>query len=133
MTQTSRWTAFGATAAVLALGGCSTDQPAVCDSLDNARHSAEQIRNANVGENGLAQVTTGLQQLGQSLRQMRADAQAQFANELTAVQTTVDQASTSVATARETPTVDTLAALRASLVQVQNNVRQLGDTMRETC
>jgi hypothetical protein len=127
------WIAGVVVVTTLGAGGCSTDKPAVCDSLAAVQNSIDQIRNANVGENGLSLVRTELSQLKVNLEQLYADAQAQFASEIQAVQAAAAQTSASLATARAMPDAANVAAVRAPLNALQTSMRSLGDAMSGTC
>jgi uncharacterized phage infection (PIP) family protein YhgE len=120
-------------AASLAIGGCSTDQPAVCDSLAAVQTAMNQIRNVNVSENGLGSLKPYLQQLQADVNQLLTDAAAQYAPQVQAVRTAADQVSTSVATARATPDVVNLSAARSTIGDLQASLRSLADAMSGTC
>src|SRR5687768_10478805 len=92
--------AVAAIAAAALMTGCTSDQGPVCDSLDAVRHSADQLRNANISENGLSVVSSGLNQLRANLDQFSADAKVQLQPQVDAVRSTVDQLQLSVATAK---------------------------------
>jgi chromosome segregation ATPase len=126
------WIAITAAFALL-VGGCSTDQAPVCDSLAAVQTSVDHVGDANVSENGLTQLKTDLNQLKSELQSLRSDAQAQFSSQIEAVRTAANQLSASIAAARATPEVTTLAAVRTSMSGLQSNVRQLADAMAETC
>ena len=119
--------------ATLAIGGCSADKPPGCDSLDAVRTTMQQIRNANVAENGLTQLRADLQQLRRELQQLRTDAEAQFAPQVANVKTATDQFSASIAAAREAPDVAHLSAVRTSLGGLQTSIAGLRDAMSGTC
>ncbi|MCA2211460.1 hypothetical protein [Jidongwangia harbinensis] len=125
--------AAGTAAATLAIGGCSTDQPPVCESLAAVQTTMNQIRTTNVSENGLAPLKAHLQQLKTDVYLLLTDAGAQFAPEVEAVRTAADQVSASVAMARETPDVANLSAVRTTLQGLQTSLRGLADAMSGTC
>ncbi|MFI7600361.1 hypothetical protein [Actinoplanes sp. NPDC049681] len=133
MTRTPKWIAAAAVSALLGAGGCGTDQPPVCDSLAAVQATMNQVRNANVAENGLTYLETNLQQLRLDLQQLRTDAAAQFGPQVEVVRAAADQFSASVDTARADPDVKALAGVRATLNTLQNSVRNLGDAMSGTC
>ena len=120
-------------AATLGLAGCGTDQPPVCDSLEAAQATMNQIRTAHVSENGLAPLKGYLQQLGADVRKLLADAGTQFAPEVDAVRTAADQVSTTVTAARESPDAPHLSAVRTSVNVLRTELRDLGDAMSGTC
>ena len=119
--------------ATLGIGGCSSDQPPMCDSLASVQTTMSQIRNTNVAENGLQQLKTYLQQLKTDVRQLLTDAGAQFAPEVEGVRTAADRVETSVATARETPDAAHLSEVRTTLGALRSSLDSLGDAMSGTC
>jgi hypothetical protein len=118
---------------VLALAGCSDDQPAVCDSLDAVRASVDDVMDANVSENGLSQVSTSLSALKQSLQQLGTEARTQFESQITSVRTAADQLSTSVSAAKADPTAATLGVVRDAMTSLGEAVNSLGTAMADTC
>jgi hypothetical protein len=125
MRRMSTWITAAAAIGLLVTGGCGTDDPAVCDSLAAVQTSIDHVRNANVSENGLAQLQTDLTQLRADLIQLRTDAHSQFPAQIEGLRTAVNQFAGSVAAARATPDATTLAAVRT--------VRDLADAMSATC
>ena len=122
-----------AAAGVFTGAACSSEQPAVCDSLAAVQNTADHIRDANVSENGVTQLQAELRQLRPELQQLYSDAQAQFKTELEGVRTAANQFSASVAAARATPDAATLAAVRTSMTAVQQSLQTLGNAMSGTC
>ena len=119
---------------VLALAGCGADdKPAVCDSLDAVRASADDVRDANVSENGLSHVSSNLSQLKQNLQQLGTEARTQFEAQITAVRAAADQLTTSVSAARSDPTPATLGVVRDAMAGLGTAVGSLGDAMDDTC
>lgn len=133
MTRISTRIAVVTAVATLGIGGCGTDKPPGCDSLEAVQTTMHQIRNANVAENGLTQLRTDLQQLRRDLQQLRTDAEAQFAPQVGVVKTAADQFSTSIAAARDKPDAATLSAVRTSLGALQTSIQGLRDAMSGTC
>jgi hypothetical protein len=129
----SRWIAFAAAAAALGAGACSTDQPAVCESLGAVQHTLTRIRDANVSENGLTQLRADLAVLKNDLDQLLADTKEEFGAEADAVRTAMSQFSASLATARATPDAASLSAVRSAMNLVVAGVRDLGDDLSGTC
>jgi hypothetical protein len=119
---------------VLALAGCgSGDQPAVCDSLDAVRASADDVKDANVSENGMSQVRASLTALQQNLQQLGTEARTQFESQIAAVRAAADQLSTSVSAAKADPTTATLDVVRDAMTSLGAAVDSLGDAMADTC
>jgi hypothetical protein len=129
----STWLAVVAVAGLFGVAACSTDQPAVCDSLAAVQNTAGHIRNANVSENGVTQLQTDLSRLRSELQQLYSDAQAQFATELDGLRAAANQFSASVAAARAAPDATTLSAVRTSVTALQQSVQTLAGAMSGTC
>jgi hypothetical protein len=133
MSRTSQWIAIAAIMGTVGVAGCSTDQLPVCESLAATQKSVDQLQKANVGENGLAQIRTEMDQLKHNLDQLYAEAKAEFGAEVDALRAAVNQFSADLAAARATPDATTFAAVRAALTAVQNSAVGLRDAMSGTC
>jgi hypothetical protein len=120
-------------AATLGIGGCGTNQPPVCDSLENVEKTMLQIRNLNMAENGLNPLRGYLNQLKGEVDQLLTQAADQFAPEVAAVRTAADQVSASVAAARETPDAAHLSTVRTTTNALATELRTLRDAMSGTC
>jgi hypothetical protein len=128
-----RWFAVVASMGLLTVVvACGSDAP-VCDSAAAVRTSVDQVRNANVSENGLSQLRTDLGGLRTNLQQLYADAQAQFASEVSAVRASADKFAASLSTARAAPDVRNLAAVRSAIGGLRTSVQTLSDAMASTC
>jgi hypothetical protein len=129
----SRWIAVAVALATLGAGACGTDKPAVCDSFAAVQNSIEHIRNANVAENGLSQLTTDLSQLKPSLEQLYADAKTQYTAEIESLRAAVSQFSANLTTARTEPNAHNLAGAGIALAALQDSARRLADAISGTC
>ncbi|MEU8607566.1 hypothetical protein AB0C29_06160 [Actinoplanes sp. NPDC048791] len=121
------------TVAAFVLGGCGTDQPPVCDSLVAVQTTMNQVRNANVAENGLAPLKSHLQQLKADVTLLLNDAAGQFAPQVETVRAAADQVRTSVVAAQASPDVAHLAEVRTTLGSLRSSLQVLGDAMSGTC
>src|SRR5688572_27380798 len=85
-------------AATAFLGGCAGEEhtAAVCDSYDAVQASADDLRNANISENGLSQVRTDLQALRKNLEVLLDDARELYATQVDTVQLAAEQLATTV-------------------------------------
>jgi hypothetical protein len=122
-----------ATAAAVLMTGCTSDKPPMCDSLAAVRQSADQLRTANISENGLSAVSEDLSRLKSDLAQFSADAKAQFQPQTDALKSTVDQLRSSVTNAKAAPTAASLGAVRTSLTAVGDAARDLRGAVAGTC
>jgi Tfp pilus assembly protein PilE len=122
-----------AIAGVFGGAACSSDQPAVCDSLAAVQNTADHIRDTTISENGVTQLQADLRRLASELQNLYSDAQAQFPTELNAVRTAANQFSTTVAAAHAAPSAANLSAVRTSRTLVQQSLQNLGGAMSGTC
>jgi hypothetical protein len=135
----SKWIAIVAMFAALGAGtsACSestgTEQPAVCDSLAAVVKSIDEVKKANVSENGLNQLRIDLQRLRANLQELYTDAQAQFATQVQAVREAVDNFADTIATARATPNAANFSTVRSAFTAVQDDVRSLSDAVAGSC
>jgi hypothetical protein len=125
-----------ATAITALLGGCGAgggDRPAVCDSLSAVQASVDDLRNANVSENGLSQLRSDLGQLKVNLDQLSQDARAQLQPQIDGVRAAAGQLSSSVTAAKSDPSAATFAGVRTAVAGVADSVQGLGAAMSGTC
>ena len=90
-------------AVVLAASGlaaCGSDKPAVCDDVDTLQSSVDNLKDAQVSENGLNAVKADLTQIQQDLRQLSTDAKAEFGDDVSKVETAMTSLRSSVAAAK---------------------------------
>ncbi|GAB1642188.1 hypothetical protein KRMM14A1259_26110 [Krasilnikovia sp. MM14-A1259] len=128
------WISIGAVIVMLGAGACGTESSsAVCDSLAQVQQTADQIKNANVSENGLSQLKTDLQALQTSLQRLKTDAKTQFSTQLSTVQTAADQFKASIASAKTTPSAATFGNVRTATAGLAASLQQLGASMSGTC
>lgn len=122
-------------AATAFLGGCAGEEhtAAVCDSYDAVQASADDLRNANISENGLSQVRTDLQALRKNLEVLLDDARELYATQVDTVQLAAEQLATTVAAARAEPGPMTLSAVGDAAAWLRETVHRLGTAMADTC
>ena len=122
-------------AALAFLGGCADegDRPAVCDSYDAVQASADDLRNANISENGLSQVRTDLQDLRRSLEVLLDDARELYQREVDTIQAAAEQLATTVSAAKAEPGPMTLSAVGDAAAWLRETVHRLGTAMADTC
>jgi outer membrane murein-binding lipoprotein Lpp len=133
MRRASIWSVAIATVISLFLAGCADEQPVMCDSLDAVQHTVENLRNANVSENGMAAFTAGLDQLRADVDQLLAGAEDEFKNQIDAVQSAVGQLESSVRGVREDPSAATLTIVREAYSDLRSAVEALVGSMRNAC
>jgi hypothetical protein len=131
--RSSVWAAAVALVGTLLLGGCGRNQPAVCDSLDAVKQSADRITTANVSENGLQAFANDISQLQADVAELAVNAKEQFKPELQSLRGAMDRMSTSVTAAKADPNLSTLQQVRFTVSDVVEAVKSLGAAMSDTC
>ncbi|TCN31659.1 hypothetical protein EV644_12678 [Kribbella orskensis] len=118
----------------VSLVGCSSDNAAVCDSVDNLKTSVDNAKKIDVtSSTGVSDLQNGLAAIDTNLAQVKTDAKSDFSSELTAVETAYNALKTSLATAKSAPAAATLAtALSASQAFVAS-VDTLSTKVKSTC
>jgi hypothetical protein len=119
-------------AAALLTGCASTDEP-VCQSLDAVEHSVDQLRDANLGENGLSAMRGYLAQLRSDLADLSTEARGEFQTEIDAFRSAVNDLSSTVAIARADPSTTALDDVRTALAAARTSVEDLGNAMDDAC
>jgi hypothetical protein len=124
-----------AVVALALLGGCAEEEnrPAVCDSYDAVQASADDLRNANISENGMSQVRTNLQELRHGLESLLSDASAEFQPQVDTIQVAMDDLANTVTAAQAEPGPMTLAAVGQAAAWLRETVHRLGTAMADTC
>ena len=122
-------------AALAFLGGCADDgdRPAVCDSYDAVQASADDLRNANISENGLSQVRTDLQELRRNLEVLLDDARELYATQVDTIELAAEQLASTVTAAKADPGPMTLSAVGDAAAWLRETVHRLGTDMAGTC
>ena len=122
-------------AAIVLLGSCAADEnrPVVCDNYDAVRASADDLRNANISENGLSQVRTNLQALRSDLTDLLEEARTTYQAQVDVIQLAAQDLATAVTAARSDPGPMTLAAVGDAAAWLRETVHRLGTAMADTC
>jgi predicted extracellular nuclease len=127
--------AFALAAAVtlaFSLAGCS-DQPAVCDSVDALQASVDNLGDINLSENGVGAISGSLSQIESDLRQVKADASAEWSDQVDGIEADTDELSTTVETAQEGATAATLGAVGTAVRTLLDDVEALAADVGSTC
>jgi hypothetical protein len=127
--------AFALAAAVtlaFSLAGCS-DQAAVCDSVDALQASVDNLGDINLSENGVGAISGSLSQIESDLRQVKADASAEWSDQVDGIEADTDELSTTVETAQEGATAATLGAVGTAVRTLLDDVEALAADVGSTC
>lgn len=120
------------TAAGLTACGQSA-QAGTCDRVDGVRSAVENLKDVNLGENGLVALQDSLAQVKTELETMRADITADQQPQVDAVKTAADQLRSSVVSTRANPSSQGLVEVRANLKTLGAAVGQLRLTVGAGC
>jgi hypothetical protein len=107
----------------LGVGACG-GQPAVCDDVQSLQTSWQDIKRAKPGEGGLSTITTELDTMQTTVKQLGADASSQYSSQVKAVRASTATLGSSVESATSNPT-------SASIAQVANDVRAVGQAIED--
>jgi hypothetical protein len=111
----------------------SSPTPAVCQDLDAVGASVEKIKQAKLGEDALPVLSDELKSIETELKQLRADADAEYWTEVDAVQSAASSLESSIAAAADSPTAKSLAAVGDDVRAVGSSFSALGDALATTC
>jgi hypothetical protein len=120
------------TAAGLTACGQSA-QAGTCDRVDGVSSAVENLKDVNLGENGLVALQDSLAQVKTELETVRGDITADQQPQVDAVKTAADQLRSSVASTRANPTSQGLIEVRANLKTLGAAVGQLRLTVGAGC
>ena len=104
-------------------GATASTTPAVCADLAALRASADKITSIEIGQGGLATLTSELAAMQTTLQQLPTDASAQYSSEVDALKAASTRLQSSLQAAVQAPSATTLAA-------VGTDARALGDAVR---
>ncbi|WP_328467702.1 hypothetical protein OHA21_49740 [Actinoplanes sp. NBC_00393] len=127
-------------AVLLAAGGCTATttandggSEALCDAFAEVQNTVNQIKNANVSENGLTAIRPYAAELLNQLNQLVLEAKSQFAPQADQLKSSVDELKTVAETARTDPNATNLSAVRVSIQSVRESAENLRDAMSGAC
>jgi hypothetical protein len=101
--------------------------------MDALSASIENLRSLNTGENALSAASSELTKIESDLEKLRADAAAEFATQIAAVQSAKDGLRASVRAAAEAPTTTTLSAVRDDVGALRLAVDDLKAALSASC
>lgn len=118
----------------VSLVGCSSDNAAVCGSVDNLKTSVDSAKKIDVtSSTGISDLQNGLAAVDTNLAQVKTDAKSEFSFELTAVDTASNALKTSLTTAKSDPAAATLAAAASASQAFVASVQTLSTKVKSTC
>ncbi|WP_457208434.1 hypothetical protein, partial [Nocardioides sp. P5_C9_2] len=122
--------------ATMTLGACgdgneseSTDAATICEDVDAIRTSVADITEVTIDADALTQLQDNLDQVRDDVSTLINDARDEFADEVDAVDQAVSGVTTTLRTAVNDPTIDTLSALRTQRKVLTDAVTDLADAV----
>ena len=125
--------------AVILPAGCSSDSSSsashdqVCSQLDDLVSSTRNFKNVTISENGLAEVSSQLQQMQTALDQLATEVSSSAKPKVATVQSQVQQLQQSIAAVRTQPTNQNIGAARTALITLQATIAALPSEVQAAC
>ena len=113
--------------------GCSSDQPDLCVSVDALESSVDNLKNVQLGENGLAEVETYLTQIGEDIEDVTDAAKEQYSSEVDAVTDAVDDIDEVLRIAKDQPSAATLRPLAEAVTALASGLTALQQAVADSC
>jgi hypothetical protein len=116
---------------VAACGG--KDKPAVCSDVDSLKTSIGNVKDVQIGQGALGKIGDSLDQVKQDLSKLKTDAKQQYGSQLDQVQQALDSVSSSLTTAKNSPSVTSLTGVAAAVSSVVSGLESLEKAVSSTC
>jgi len=117
-----------------ALTACGEDEPAVCGSVKSLDASVKKVKAIDVTSSGaISDLRSSLTAVGGDLKDVKADAESEFAEELNAVEASFASLRTSLKAAKADTSAATLGAAREALSAFGTAVQSLITDIKATC
>jgi hypothetical protein len=118
----------------VAVGGCGQSPETIaCDQVAGVRSAIEDLRNVNLGENGMVALESGLAQLKTELDTLRGEVSAAAQPQVDAMTTSVQQLRASVQNARANPTTASLSVVENALQSARASAQNLATAVAPDC
>jgi hypothetical protein len=119
--------------ALTGLAGCSSDQPDLCTSVDSLEASVDNLKNVQLGENGLAEVETYLTQIRDDITDVTDAAKDQYGSEVDAVTDALDDIDEVRRIAKDQPSAATLRPLAEGVTALASALKALQQAVSDSC
>jgi hypothetical protein len=119
--------------ALTGLAGCSSDEPDLCTSVDALESSVDNLKNVQLGENGLAEVETYLTQIRDDITDVTTAAKQEFEPEVDAVTDAVDDIDEVLRIAKDKPSAATLRPLAEGVTALASGLTALQQAVSDSC
>jgi hypothetical protein len=120
-------------AMALGLSSCGQDTPAICDDVDQLRSSVTHLKDIQIDQGALSELSSRLKTIQTDARRLQAEASKQFSGEVAAVKKAGDALATAIDQAMANPSVATLTALRPQVTALGTALGNLTDAVSSTC
>jgi hypothetical protein len=117
----------------LGLSACGQGTPAVCDDMDQLRRSVASLKDIQLDQGALSELSSRLKTIQTDARQLQADASKEFADETAAVTKAGDALGVGIDQAMANPSVATLSALKPQVTALGTALGNLSDALSSTC
>jgi hypothetical protein len=116
------------------LAGCGSSKPAYCSPVSKVENAVKSLPTVDeVKKNGVGTLKSDLSTLQQNATTAINQAKTDFSTQTTALKTSVDALSSTVTQVAGTPSVQTLAQLRAELSAVSTAAKNLQSAVSSKC
>ncbi len=120
-------------AMTLGLSACGEGTPAVCDDMDQLQRSLASLKDVQLEQGALSELSTRWETIKTDARQLEDDASKEFADEVDAVKKAGDALGVGIDQAKADPSVATLSALQPQIAALATALSNLTDALRSTC
>jgi hypothetical protein len=101
--------------------------------MDGLQTTVTDLRNVDVGAEGITAVQTHLATVGADVQHVADDAKAQYATHVDQLKTDCSGVQSAVATVQTSPTAATLSAVKTSISTLADGARGFADDVAATC
>ncbi|QWZ06424.1 hypothetical protein KRR39_12540 [Nocardioides panacis] len=117
----------------LGLSACGQGSPAVCADMDQLRRSVASLKDIQLDQGALSELSSRLKTIQTDARQLQADASKEFADETAAVTKAGDALGVGIDQAMANPSIATLSALKPQVTALGTALGNLSDALSSTC
>ena len=117
----------------LGLSACGESTPAVCDDMDQLQRSLASLKDVQLEQGALSELSTRWEAIKTDARQLEDDASKEFADEVDAVKKSGDALGVGIDKAKADPSVATISALQPQIAALATALRNLTDALSSTC
>jgi hypothetical protein len=125
--------AAGAVMGTVLVGCGGDDKPAVCSDIEGLRESVQSLQDVSLERGALTKVQQDVDEIRSRLTTFKASAKDEFSDDVTEVQTAIDSLSTTVGTAKDSPSGTTLAAVGTATASVADALKGLRAAVKDAC